>query len=516
MRREHDERYPADPTGKRSMVDRRTRRHSEPMRTDSSPSCGWAPLHASLVCVLLACGSSAEPPADASIDTSTLDAFVPADDAGSIDASVPFVECRVALPSDSVEGTDVRCFDLRDARALPEILVHAIVFDAELAGTPVYVLDGGPGLRGTAYVRSLDRETRRARFGERPIVYVEQRGKGASLPRLACPSGDLVFCADEARADGIDLTRFGVTDAADDVVAIATSLGHERILLAGGSFGSRLALEVIRRHPERIEAAYLESLVPPDLAYLANFVRGTGLALDALGEVCAAAPTCEGDVSTDLVRALERAAESPLDSSLGPLSPPIVTIAIVEAQYHQDLLGGIPSGLRALAEGDPDASTFVRRALSRPPPVDSLLQYAVLCRDIAPLFDRADLEAAVAEVGPPLGPWLEPFGTSLDVCAELGVAAGPAEARTPVTTDVPLLLVAPELDARTPRINAERVAATASRARIVDLPGRTHTPGLALQAEGRFLDACAAEVVRTFLDDPDAELPSCEAAIVWE
>lgn len=498
------------------MVDLCTKRHPERMRTASSPSCGWAPLHASLVCVLLACGSSAEPPADASIDTPALDAFVPADDAGSIDASVAFVECRVALPPDAVEGTDVRCFDHRDARTLPEILVHAIVFDAELAGTPVYVLDGGPGLRGTAYVRSLDRATRRARFGERPIVYVEQRGKGASLPRLACASGDLVSCANEARADGIDLTRFGVADAADDVVAIASSLGHERILLAGGSFGSRLALEVIRRHPERIEAAYLESLVPPDLAYLANFVRGTGLALDALGEVCAADPTCAGDVSADVARALERAAESPIDSSLGPLSPPIVTIAIVEAQYHQDLLGRIPSGLRALAEGDPDASTFVRSALSRPPPVDSLLQYAVLCRDIAPLFDRADLDAAVAEVGPPLGPLLEPFGSSLDVCTELDIPAGPAEARTPVTTDVPLLLVAPELDARTPRINAERVAATASRARLFDLPGRTHTPGLALQAEGRFLDTCAADVVRTFLDDPDAELPSCERAIEWE
>jgi pimeloyl-ACP methyl ester carboxylesterase len=467
---------------------------------------------------LLACGSSAEPPADGSIDTTdtgTVDAFVP-DDVGSIDASVPFVECRVAIPPDSVEGADVRCVDLRDARALPEILVHAIVFDADLAGTPVYVLDGGPGLRGTAYVRSLDRETRRARFGERPIVYVEQRGKGASLPRLACASGDLVFCANQARTDGIDLTRFGVTDAADDVVAIASSLGHERILLAGGSFGSRLALEVIRRHPERIEAAYLESLVPPDLAYLANFVRGTGLALDALAERCAADPTCEGDVAVDLERALARAEESPLTSSFGPITPSIVSIAIVEAQYHQDLLGRIPSGLRALAEGTPDASSFVRSALSRPPPVDSLLQFVVLCRDIAPLFDRTDFDAAIAELGPPLGPLLEPYGSSFDVCAELGIPAGPAEARTPVTTDVPLLLVAPELDARTPRVNAERVAETASNARLFDLPGRTHTPGLALQAEGRFLDACAADVLRTFLDDPDAALPSCERAIVFE
>lgn len=410
----------------------------------------------------------------------------------------------------------MRCLDLRDEGASFELVVHVIVLDADLSDAPVYVLDGGPGLRGSAYVRTLDQATRRARFGERPVVYVEQRGKGASLPRLACPSLDLVACADAARAEGIELDRFGLTEAADDVAAVASLLGHERILLAGGSFGSRLALEVIRRHPERVEAAYLESLVPPDLAYLANFVRGTGLALDALAERCAADPACEGDVAVDLERALARAEESPIASSFGPLTPSIVSIAIVEAQYHQDLLGEIPSGLHSLAEGTPEASTFVRRVLSRPPPVDSLLQYAVLCRDIAPLFDRADLDAAIAEVGPPLGALLEPFGTSLEVCAELGIPAGPAEARAPVATDVPMLLVAPELDARTPRVNAERVAATASRARVFDLPGRTHTPGLGLQAEGRFLDACAADVMRTFLDDPEGALPRCEVSIAWQ
>lgn len=447
-----------------------------------------------------ACGDEVPSATDAGLDGGSS----MASDAGLAPRPPPgdTVPCRLLLPIDAVEGGDVHCVDVPGSDG-GDVSVHATVFDATLPALPVYVLMGGPALRGAAYVPHLDAATRLVRFGARPVVYVEQRGVGVSEPALRCNAGeDLAACAQRLRDGGLDLGRFDTAHAADDVAAVADRLGHGTFAIAGGSYGSRLGLEVLRRHGGRVARAYLSSLVAPDDDFLRAMVEATGEALDALCEDCA---------TEVLARAGERARTAPPASSFGPLGEALLGFAVFEALYHQDLAATLPGTLDAFASGRVDGVDGLEAALGRPPQVDRLAYQAVLCADLAPHFDAEAYADAAAEAPATLGPLLASIGATFDGCAALGIAPGPAESRTPVVSDVPTLLVAPGLDGRTPASAAARVAATLSAARTLVLPGRVHTPALGYQLEGRPIDVCAGSVLRAFLDDPAGELPTCDA-----
>ena len=462
-----------------------------------------------LLALLVACGDDGASNPDAAVDQA-LPAMDARDDAGDGAGPMPRafpsdpVPCRLALPLDAEDGRDVACVDVAGTDG-GDITVHVTVFDPTLPALPVYVVMGGPALRGSAYVRYLSRETRRARFGERPVVYVEQRGVGVSEPALRCGEGDdLGACAAQLRSEGIDFARFSTRHAADDLVAVADRLGHPTFALAGGSYGSRLGLEVLRRHGARVERAFLESIVPPDIDFLLPLIEGSEEALAAL----CADDACPPDV---LARAAERARTAPPRGIFGPIGEDLLGFAVFEALYHQDLAGTLPATLEAFAAGAPEGLAGVEAALTRRPRVEPLAYRAVICADFAPLFD-AEAYAAATALGPPeLAALFTSVGATFEACEALDLPPGEAESRAPVASEVTTLLVAPGLDARSPLSGALRAAETLPNARVLRLPGRVHTPALGYQVEGRAIDECAASVLRTFLEDAAAPTPVCAA-----
>jgi len=112
----------------------------------------------------------------------------------------------------------------------------------------------------------------------------DQRGVGLGSPRLACPEGDdprlwwglstdpgsfddgrrlvAAYAACRARllAEGNDLGAFTTTQSAADVEALGQSRGLSRVVLIGLSYGTRLALTVMRDHPGHVAAAVLVSI----------------------------------------------------------------------------------------------------------------------------------------------------------------------------------------------------------------------------------------------------------------
>jgi pimeloyl-ACP methyl ester carboxylesterase len=60
-----------------------------------------------------------------------------------------------------------------------------------------------------------------------------------------------------------DLTRYNTTYAAADYNAVRAALGYEKMALIGGSYGTRLTQEIIRRYPEHVDAAVLFGVAPP-------------------------------------------------------------------------------------------------------------------------------------------------------------------------------------------------------------------------------------------------------------
>ena len=95
------------------------------------------------------------------------------------------------------------------------------------AGKPAVVLHGGPGGGITPFLRQLhDPQAYR-------IILFDQRGCGASTPYA-------------------ELTGNTTWDLVEDMERLRRHLGIEKWQVAGGSWGSTLALAYAERHPERV------------------------------------------------------------------------------------------------------------------------------------------------------------------------------------------------------------------------------------------------------------------------
>ncbi|RKF24932.1 prolyl aminopeptidase [Micromonospora globbae] len=108
-------------------------------------------------------------------------------------------------------------------------------------GTPAVVLHGGPGSGATAgWRRYFDP----ARYR---VVLFDQRGCGRSLPHAADPAVDL----------SVNTTGHLVAD----IERLREHLGVDRWLVLGASWGSTLGLAYAQRHPDRVSALVLFSVV---------------------------------------------------------------------------------------------------------------------------------------------------------------------------------------------------------------------------------------------------------------
>ncbi len=152
-------------------------------------------------------------------------------------------------------------------------------------GPPIFFLPGGPGnstidagkmpARFPLFMKARE-------FGD--VVLVDQRGVGASRPRLDCeekvplPTDRPVTrasylkiyrkaarsCAESWRRRGVDLSAYNTNASADDLNDVRNALGAEKMVLWGLSYGSHWALATIRRHPHRIERAIMAGVEGQD------------------------------------------------------------------------------------------------------------------------------------------------------------------------------------------------------------------------------------------------------------
>jgi pimeloyl-ACP methyl ester carboxylesterase len=190
---------------------------------------------------------------------------------------------------------------------------------------PILVLLGGPGDAATHRLRDLA-GTFRPFNRSRDVILVDQRGTGRSSP-LGCAYGNdndlqsyMDFLPEAAvRAcvaslpSSIDVSRYGTSDFVADLEALRAALGVEHWNLQGGSYGSRVALEYMERHPRRIRSAILVGVVPSSQVLPEPFGRDAARALRMLIADCrsdsecgTAFPRFEEEVDS-IARRLERA-----------------------------------------------------------------------------------------------------------------------------------------------------------------------------------------------------------------
>ena len=341
-------------------------------------------------------------------------------------------------------------------------------------GPPIVYLAGGPGSSGIDSARGPRADLLLALREVGDVVLFDQRGTGLSRPSLICgnlweharnePLDEAAalaairegaqVCAGQMQRRGVRLAAYNPREIADDVDALRQKLGVKKISLVATSFGTRLALEVLRRHGSRVDRAVLLGVVGPD-----QELKAPAAADDVLGRIEMGPGRTLRDVLRSLLGELAR---QPVDATamevltgekvpvgIGPLDLQLVVA---------DHLGAADRllGLREIAvrlergEWEPLAGLLLRQ---RKRWLGHVMPYAVVCS--AGASEARQRQTAAQAASAVVGRQLD-FSFP-EICGPLGVAPLDESLRRSVRSDVPVLVVSGTLDARTPVQNGEEV-----------------------------------------------------------
>ncbi|MDP6160760.1 MAG: alpha/beta fold hydrolase [Acidimicrobiales bacterium] len=392
----------------------------------------------------------------------------------------------------------------------------AVLHAPDPDGAPVLFLHGGPGGRAVA-----DRDRwlapRSKILANHDVVLVDQRGGGNSTPSLDCPemehrgpqdnaqeglAGDR-SCRNRLVSAGFEPSTVTVGRIAADLVAVRQALAIDRWHLHGVSFGTRIALELLRTDDAAIVSLALDSVVPPDADETADLPDGIVAALTKLEDRCTDDGFCPIGVLEPLRRTLDRLAHDPtvvqvdnrsltfddtafLAASVRTLSRPDGPVALTEAIALADA-GRLAEAVDRLAPVDASAGTSRSAG-------DALAEgawVAVTCGDQRPgmSFEPTDLNDPIHRAEH--GRWLDLRAR----CAAWKIPPSDPATRTPVRSAVPTLILAGELDPVTPARWAATVARWLDDVEVVVSPRWTHAPST--------WNSCAAHLVTRFLDTGD-------------
>ena len=354
-------------------------------------------------------------------------------------------------------------------------------------GPPFYDIAGGPGLAATDAADFWAGHPLRA---SRDIVLVDQRGTGRSVP-LPCelefsnPFEPLLdpqavnACRERLSRDH-DLARFSTAAAVADLDAVRAALGHERVDLSGLSYGTRVAQEYLRHHPDRVRAMVLLGAVHPGDKLPLNYSRNAEAVLDTLVRQCAADSACHSvipDLGSDLAK-LRRA----LDAGPVNVELPEGRTASLEAGPFWEAVRRqltttsgqrrLPWLLHEAAAGRFAPVLTVMAPPGGPDGFSNGMLLSVVCPEDTLRITDAELAAAGTAS----------FGThrlraQIAACQAWGVAPLLDDPRPGlVRSDVPVLLMAGEVDHVTPASAAMDIASALPNGRVIRIPHLGHVP----------------------------------------
>lgn len=228
---------------------------------------------------------------------------------------------------------------------------------------PIIYLEGGPGGSAIAGYEHWYSSALREDYN---IILIDQRGTGFSLPSLNCYEADesevyVEDCAQRLRAEGIDLAAYNSAENAHDIADLIEALELDAVNLYGTSYGTRLALTVMRDHPENLRSVILEAVYPPNAQGYEDQALNFWIALENLFSACEEDDFC-ADEYPDLEDTFFEAIETLNDSSMeyeDYLTGDIYdmdgyTFAddIFQKMYDSTWLPYIPALIYAAADGD--------------------------------------------------------------------------------------------------------------------------------------------------------------------
>ena len=418
--------------------------------------------------------------------------------------------------------------DRTDGRSIELFVVILRALNQPARREPIVFLNGGPGNAGHDLIDKVNLVSPTFRQ-DRDLIVIDGRGVGLSRPALICPelnsllkaSPDLIeHCQRELLNSGAILEAYDTLQSAFDLVELRQELGIPRWNLFAVSYGTRLALQLLRLDGQAVAAAVLDSSVPPAApARALEYAQNQQRVFERLFAGCADDPRCVEaypHLRDEFLALASSMTDSPIRLSvrhpltrewvplertytdfveavslrLG-LANQVVWVPLIIHAMYLHYTWGLPAPRQLLDQffdnRDPDV-------------FDNTTAYGyallVYCREVYPFLDFEQLDAERAA--------LYPYATRYPdevlwrtACPQLGLPPADAAFQEPVVSDVPVLLLSGELDTLAPMAWTLDLARTLSRATVVQVPGFGHVATL---------DSCARRLAIQFLAAPDQAL----------
>jgi pimeloyl-ACP methyl ester carboxylesterase len=463
---------------------------------------------------------------------------VPAQAAPSTQGVAKFnhASCMFALPMGWTEGVEVDCgyltvpeqYENPDGPTIQLAVAILHSMDPNKLPDPLVMLQGGPG-GSTIDTYTQILPTQKRIPGNRDVVLFDQRGTLYSKPALTCPEFmDLTIqtlnedlsseesnrlslealqkCHSRLVQEGANLSAYDSVENAADVESLRQALGYEKINLYGVSYGTLLALHVMREHPQGLRSVIIDSVVPTQTNFVLGAPKSENRSFEALFDACKSNADCNAnypnlrDVFYKLADDLNaKPAKLKLtDMDTGTTYDAIadgdtLISTVFQMMYNTDLIPLLP---RVIYDARAGNWGFIERILSVvvfDRTMSYGMYYSVLCAEDADFkasdYDLSGLPKQLVEMEKDSAQYI------LDACKIWKVDELGAAADAPVTSDIPTLVLSGAFDPITPPDYAKQAAEGLSKSFFFLFPAGGHGEVGST--------ACADNILLAFLDNPN-------------
>jgi pimeloyl-ACP methyl ester carboxylesterase len=365
---------------------------------------------------------------------------------------------------------------------------------------PILWLEGGPGGTGLAVAVGVVKLGINA---DRRIIFIAAHDIAA-----------VRACRDRLAAQGYDLAAYNTAENAADAADLRVALHITQWNVYGVSYGTDLALQLLRDYPQGIRSMVLDSVVPPQLNLIQEFWPAAQRGYQAVFDACAAQPACHAaypNLQAEFTAAVNRLTRKPLTVEVRDPATAQRTKVVFDGYQLANLLvvlslypgslADAPAIVHKLAAGDVAQAAIT--LLGTVPPVGLVgygLTFGVFCSEAVPFTTPRKVEA-VARTALPTFPArvlaLVPQEPRVfSECTVWHVHRASPSVSQPVHSAVPVLLMTGTFDAITSPAWADLAAQGLTHATVLRFPGVGH------DVIG-WRHKCGATVMVKFLDRPN-------------
>jgi pimeloyl-ACP methyl ester carboxylesterase len=426
--------------------------------------------------------------------------------------------CRLPGVDSAVRCGTYEVWEDREAKSGRRIVLDLAIIPAKLRAKepdPIVILAGGPGQGAMSLAAQLLPIFSRMN-DSRDILLLDQRGTGNSNP-LDCdeeqeqplqalfedtlPEPLVARCL--ARLDA-DPRLYTTSIAVEDLDEVRAALGYGKLNLWGASYGTRFALEYVRRHGDRVRSMVIDGVAPADMKLPLSFVDDGDAAFKRLLEACEGEALCArsypnlaqmvAEIRAQLARRPARVGiQDPRTGERQSInvSENVFLSGLFRPLYLAELASLLPYGISAAAAGDfnPLLAQNLEFADDVAENLSLGMHLSVVCSEDIPRITPAD----VARLSQSF------FGRALvddflRACNVWPRGKVPADYYEPVRSDVPTLILSGGIDPATPPRYGEQVAKTLTRSKHLVAPYLGH---------GVTPHGCAPRLLESFVKSAD-------------